>query len=60
MAFNPNRPITAANCPTRAALERNVDTPGFLKQSIGATHTKTKAERHRQNVLARMERQKRT
>lgn len=51
--FNPDRPITASNCPTRAALERCPDDKGFLTQSIGARHSTAKAERHRANIQAR-------
>lgn len=53
MAYNPLLPITTSNCPTRAALERNPQTPGFLAESIGARHTRAKAERHAANVQAR-------
>lgn len=51
MAYDPSKPVTVSNCPTRHALERT-PAPG-MSQSIGAKHTREKAERHKQNVAER-------
>lgn len=47
---------TTQKCPTRTALERKPGDPGFLVESIHANHSRAKAERHRQNVQDRAER----
>ncbi len=49
MAYDAEKPVTVSNCPTRAALER----PAVLKESIGAKHSRAKADRHQQNVADR-------
>lgn len=49
MSYDPNKPVTVSNCPTRAALER---TP-VITQSIKARHSREKADRHQQNVANR-------
>ena len=49
MAYDADKPVTASNCPTRAALER----PAVRKESIHARHSRAKADRHQQNVANR-------
>lgn len=53
MSFNPNRPVTVSNCPTRAALERKPGDAGFLVGSINARHTAKKQLRRHENLAAR-------
>jgi len=53
MAYDPNKPITASNCPTRDALEKDFTSGKHLKQSIGARHSPEKTARHKQNVMNR-------
>lgn len=49
MAYDPMKPVTVSNCPTRAALERTAT----LTKSIKARHSREKADRHQQNVANR-------
>lgn len=53
MAYDPMKPVTVSNCPTRAALERGPGMAGFLTESIHAKHSREKADRHQQNVANR-------
>lgn len=53
MAYDPKKPTTAGNCATRASLERGLDTPGFLHESIHARHTQQKRDNRVKNMQAR-------
>lgn len=53
MKYDPMKPVTVSNCPTREALER----PATLTQSIRARHSRAKVERHQENVRNRAMRQ---
>lgn len=53
MSYDPTKPVTVSNCPTREALERGPQTQGFRKEGIGAKHTEKKKAQHQANVVAR-------
>lgn len=53
MGYKSEHPVTASNCPTRAALERKPGDKGFATKSIGARHSAKKTAQHAANLLAR-------
>lgn len=59
MSYDPNRPVTVANCPTREALEKQPKTHGSIGGVKKAANAMKKRAAHLANVQERGEINKR-